>query len=64
MSAERARQTRLQPVASRPRKVMKPSPRKSSASALSACDPEMKPPAISTTPYPTLRSTTIHSARL
>lgn len=35
---------------------------KSSASAFTACDPEMKPPIISAMPYPTLRITTIQSA--
>ena len=62
-SAARARHLRLQPIASRPRKVIEPSPKKSSASALSACDPAIKPATISATPMPTFSRTTIHSAR-
>ena len=48
--ADRARHVRLQPIASRPRKVIAPSPKKSRASAFKACDPDRNPPNISITP--------------
>jgi len=61
--AIRARVDAAHPRASRPTKVIEPSPRKSSASAFSAWLLAMNPPTISRRPKPTLRMTTHHSAR-
>lgn len=62
-SAARARQRRLRPMARSPRNSMSPSPRRSTASALSARGQPTKQPTVSRTQRPRLSSTTIHSAR-